>query len=51
MATDGERGGLQPTAEECNDLIFMVVLMDKVEYLIVQMEDTLVTNPTSTSAL
>ena len=51
MATDGKRGGLQPTAEECSDLIFFAVLKDKVEYLIAQTEDTLATNPTSTSAL
>ena len=51
MATNSERGGLQPTAEECNDLIFPAVLKDKVEYLFAQMEDTLATNPTSTSAL
>ena len=51
MATNGERGGLQPTAEECNDLVFLAVLKDKVEYLIAQMEDTLATNLTSTSAL
>ena len=51
MATDGEGGGLQPTAEECSDLVFYGVLKDRVEYLIAQMEDTLATNPTSTSAL
>ena len=51
MATNGERGGLQPTPEECNPLVFLRGLKDKVEYLIVQMEDILATNPTSTSAL
>ena len=51
MATDGEGGSLRPTAEECSDLVFFGVLKDRVEYLIAQMEDTLATNPTSTSAL
>ena len=56
------RGGLQPTPEERNafgvlrDFFYQARdtlgrLKDKVEYLIVQMEDTLATNPTSTSAL
>ena len=45
------RGDLQPTAEECNDLVFLAVLKDEVEYLIAQMEDTLATISTSTSAL
>ena len=49
MAND--RGGLQPTPEGGNPLVFLRDLKDKVEYLIVQIEDTLATNPTSTSAL
>ena len=60
MAND--RGGLQPIPEDRNtfgvrrDFFFqardtMGRLKDKVEALIAQMEDTLATNPTSTSAL
>ena len=67
MATDGERGGLQPSSrggfqpsskgglqpssEERNARATLERLKDKVEALIVQMENTLATNPTPTSAL
>ena len=51
MATNGERGGLQPTPEECNPLVFLRGLKDKVEVRIAQMEKTLATNPISTSML
>ena len=45
------RGGLQPTPEERNAWATLERLKDKVEALIGQMENTLATNPTSTSAL
>ena len=45
MATNGERGG------QCNPLIFLRDLNDKVEFRIAQMEKTLVSNPISTSML
>ena len=51
MATNSERGGLQPTPEECNPLVFLRGLKDKVEVRIAQMEKTLATNPISTSTL
>ena len=62
MATNEERGGLQPIPEDrkafevLRDFFYQARdtlgrLKDKVEYLIVQMEDMLATNPTSTSAL
>ena len=43
MATNGERGG--------HPLVFLRGLKDKMEYLIIQMEDTLATNPASISVL
>ena len=50
MATNSERGGLQPTPEEqARDTLGPH--KDKVETLIKQMERTLVTISTSTSAL
>ena len=45
MATNGERGG------QCNPLVFLRDLKDKVEVGIAQMEKTLATNPISTSML
>ena len=45
------RGGLQPTPEERNARDTLERLKDKVETLIVQMENTLAINTTSTSAL
>ena len=45
MATNGERGG------QCNPLVFLRDLKDKVEVRIAQMEKTLATNPISTSTL
>ena len=39
------------TPEECNARETLERIKDKVEALIVQMENTLATNPTSTSAL
>ena len=49
MAND--RGGLQPTPEERNARGTLERIKDKVEALIVQMEDTLANNPTSMSML
>ena len=45
MATNGERGG------QCNPLIFLRDLKDKLEVRIAQVEKTLATNPISTSTL
>ena len=45
MATNGERGG------QCNPLVFLRGLKDKVEVRIAQMEKTLATSPISTSTL
>ena len=45
MATNGERGG------QCNPLVFLRDLKDKVEVRITWMEKTLATNPISTSML
>ena len=47
MATDSERGGLQPTPEECNPLVFLRGLKDNVEVRFAHMEKTLATNPIS----
>ena len=67
MATDGERGGLQPSSrggfqpsskgglqpshEERNARATLERLKDKVEALIVQMESALVSDPAPMSAL
>ena len=45
------RGGLQPTPEERNARDSVERLKDKVEALIMQIENTLTTNPTSASTL
>ena len=45
------RGDLQPTPEERNARDTLERIKDKVEALIMQMENTLATNPTPTSAL
>ena len=45
MAANGERGG------QCNPLIFLRGLKDKVEVRIEQIEKMLATNPISTSTL
>ena len=50
MATNSERGGLQPTPEEqARDALG--IHKDDVEVRIAQMEKTLATNPISKSAL
>ena len=46
-----DRGGLQPTPEERNARDTLECIKDKVEALIMQMENTLAINPTSMSAL
>ena len=45
MATNGKRGG------QCNPLVFLRGLKDKVEVRIAQIEKMLATNPISTSTL
>ena len=45
MATNGERGG------QCNPLVFLRDLKDKVEVRIARLEKTLTTNPISMSTL